>query len=277
MGFEDNKRGAGIDIRKLRERLRSGLSNKDEGTQCENRIDVPRFERHERILYLFKDKLGVPRKVYYPCCGLDTSPSKVFPNSEVIYVDNDEESIELLRDQGFNAHAESALNYDPGNVNLLILFNPQIDPEVPATFVMRHGFVVCNDYHNTASILSKNKDFKLIAVIDEVEGGNLQFVQDQLSDYLSEVETDEQFAKAKPGFGFISYKHAISLIKKYEDIIKDGQSEISILAAYRKLSSLAKTGKLSGVASSEDLAILSYSKLPRKKGNADSAFIYKRV
>jgi len=84
---------------------------------------------------LFKEKFNPKANVvYYPSCGGNNiSPSVAFLNSRIIYVDIDEKSVEVLKKGGFEAYAASALEFNPGDVDILIMLNHQISPDVPSS------------------------------------------------------------------------------------------------------------------------------------------------
>src|ERR1035437_2277782 len=117
--------------------------------------------------YQLFDKMVNPSKsvVYHPCGSDDVSPSVAFPNSRVIYVEQDEQAVVALQKGGFEAHHASALEYDPSDVDILIMLNPQISPTIPASHVKESGYVVCNDYHATATALRTNPDLQLRGLI----------------------------------------------------------------------------------------------------------------
>ena len=66
--------------------------------------ESPADSEHQDALKVFKNKLN-PRIniIYYPGCGLDDTPSIVFPKSKVIYIDTDDRTIRALRNQGYKA------------------------------------------------------------------------------------------------------------------------------------------------------------------------------
>src|SRR3989338_2943770 len=51
--------------------------------------------------------------VYHPCSATDISPSAAFPNSRVIYVEKDEDSVNALTKAGYEVHHASALEFNP--------------------------------------------------------------------------------------------------------------------------------------------------------------------
>lgn len=139
--------------------------------------------------------------VYHPCSATDNSPSAAFPNSRVIYADLDEKAVEALKKAGCEAYRKSALEYDPGDVNVLILLNPQIAPDIPSQHVVLGGYTICNDYHGTASHLRKNPEWELKGVIVPSREGSISYDTAQLDEYWQEVETDEEWKAARFSWG----------------------------------------------------------------------------
>ena len=138
---------------------------------------------------LFKDAFNPKADViYYPCSEFDLSVNEVFPDSRVIYADINYEVFEALKNKGLDVHHVSALQFNPGSVDILFLFNPQIDPYIPASFVKSGGYVICNDYHATAQKMATDKKFEIVGVIGDGEDGKQVLITDSLNDYVTLVE-----------------------------------------------------------------------------------------
>ncbi len=183
--------------------------------------------------------------VYYPSCSLDVSPSMAFPKSRVIYVDISVEAIKKLRAAGYEAYRASATEelsdppiaaYSPQQpVDVLILLNPVINPEVPIKTIPPGGHVLCNDYHRTASEVRKNKNFSLIGMIRRnPQTKELFFDREQLEDYWKEVDTEEEFKHAPFSFSVVYYKIAADIVRKVT-----GKTD-NVLVEYKRLIALAK-------------------------------------
>lgn len=123
--------------------------------------------------------------VYHPCCETDVSASRAFPESKILYVDIEKKAIEALQKAGCDARHVSALEFDPGEVDVLIMMNPMIYPEIPAQYVASGGYVLCNDYHKTARKMKENSDFQFVGIIWEDERKGLIFDTEQLDDCWS--------------------------------------------------------------------------------------------
>jgi hypothetical protein len=50
----------------------------------------------------FRKNVYEPKRVFYPCCNLDASPIKGFPNSEVVLMDFDEDTRIVMENCGTN-------------------------------------------------------------------------------------------------------------------------------------------------------------------------------
>lgn len=201
--------------------------------------DVP--ESHADLVAkykLFRDKLS-PRTnvVYHPCGANDISPSAAFPDSRVVYTDIDDGKMQALRAKGFEAHTSSALDFDPGNVDVLIMLNPTIRPDVPSSHVVLGGYVLCNDYHDTASHLKKNDGYELEAMIRVGKEQKLVWDTEKLNDYWREVETDEEFRNAPFNWGSVNYSSAAKVVEAIT-----GKKE-NILVEYKKIIEQARENK----------------------------------
>ncbi len=88
-------------------------------------------------------------KVIYPCCGYDYLPSKVF--DDVTFIDNDEKTIEDLKNRGLNAICGDVLEMNM-DCELLIVINPSLSvEELLKSFSCK--FILCNNLHGTADEL----------------------------------------------------------------------------------------------------------------------------
>lgn len=214
--------------------------------------------------------------VFHPCGADDVSPSSVFPGSRIIYCDIDEKSMEALKKSGFEAHTASALEFNPGNVDILIMINPAIPPDVPSSHVIQDGYVLCNNYHGTTSPLRQNKEFQLRAVIRTPSEGEHILDMENLEDYWKEIDTEEEFRSAPFDWGAIDYDTAASVVEAVT-----GKKE-NVLAEYKKIIALAKEQQGS---SDQDVLYFEHNgrhhiietTLPRKKGTVDDIFVFQRV
>ena len=243
---------------------------------------------------LFKDTLN-PKSdvVYYPCSAHDTSPSAAFPDSRVIYVDLDKTSIREIEKKGLEAHVASALEFNPGNVDILIILNPQIPPDVPCSFVVENGYVLSNNYHTTADKIHQNGDFKACGIIRYLEDGELTFDVDNIEECWREIETDEEFKNVPPSFGSVSYDVAFSIVRSIT-----GKTE-NILEEYKKILAIARKeqdiktekflrehpGASKNDIETKGVILFEYKgqqfvlneRIPKKKGTADDIFVFQRI
>lgn len=233
--------------------------------------------------------------VYHPCSANDVSPSFAFADSRVIYVDIDDKYVKALEKGGFEAHAASALEFDPGNVDILIILNPTIPPDVPSSHVVENGFVLCNDYHGTASSLRRNEQYQLCAIVRVSKGSELMLDTENLEDYWKEIDTEEEFQSAPFDWGAATYAMAVSVVEAIT-----GKKE-NILAEYKKIIAMAREeqrkqnaqmlaedpefAEFMGDPDKEDVLMLNHkgrqfvlvTTLPRKKGTVDDIFIFRKV
>ena len=184
---------------------------------------------------LFKEVLNPKDDViYYPCASHDVSPSVAFPDSRVIYVDIDQESVDALQRGGFEVHNDSALEYDPGDVDILIMLNPQIPPEIPSSHVVEGGFVLSNNYHGTASLINKDEEYKLNALIKTSQEGELILDTEDLEKCWEEIDTEEGFQNAPFIWNTASYSEALPVVEAVT-----GKKE-NVLAEYKKILEISK-------------------------------------
>ena len=240
---------------------------------------------------LFGEKLSPKADVvYHPCGANDVSPSAAFPHSRVIYVEISKKSVEALKRGGFEAHEVSALEFDPGAVDILVLLNPQISPKTPSSHVVRGGYVLCNDYHGTATELNRGGEFEFRAIIRKSKNKELIFDTANLEDCWKEVETEEEFRSAPFSFGKLNYEDAATMVEAVAGTSKN------ILAEYKKIIRMAKEQVGRALANfpdnekpnkqSQEMPFLDFEKdgqqfvletaMPKKKGSVDDLFVFQK-
>ena len=201
----------------MRETFPTEASSSDQKTGPKQPEDL--IEKYSVI----RDALDLkPSIVYHPCGAYDCSPSAVFPDSRVVYVDTDEESMAALQEAGYETHTADATEFDPGPVDLLILLNPAISSSGPASHVGEKGFVITNDYHSNASELYRNPNFDLRGFLREDNDGEYIFDKESAAQYWEggDVDTEEAFITNHAFDTF--YK---GVVEKYGDPSKGYLSE----------------------------------------------------
>ncbi|MBM3227936.1 hypothetical protein FJZ27_03700 [Candidatus Peribacteria bacterium] len=154
---------------------------------------------------------GDPQSILYPCCGTDVTPSSVFPEAKVTYVDVDQNAIGALKSEGYQAFCarvpsgrsekdslsqhEAPLFTPETNPDLLILLNPQISPNDVISWVRDRGYVICNNYHGTADEMSVQGAFSPIARFDI---SNDSIDDGSLAGYFTLLSTDEEYRARDP-------------------------------------------------------------------------------
>lgn len=232
--------------------------------------------------------------VYYPSPAKDSSPSFAFPDSRVVYVDIDKRAVAALQEAGLEAHCESALEFDPGTVDILIMLNPAISPTVPSSHVSPGGYVLCNNYHGTASSLRESGPFEFRAIIRPSQDQEIIYDTGELDDCWREVETEEEFKHAPFTWDGVDYHMAAVVVKAVT-----GKEE-NVLEEYKKILDLATAQTREKDAKyieehpedaeflneQQDAGVLFYdfegrqftlpTHLPKKKGTADDIFVFRK-
>lgn len=249
---------------------------KREGWRLETSAEL--LQEYETFQSHFPDALdGV---VYYPCCGNDVSPSAIFdrPGCQIVYLDQNPRCVELLQRSGFRAHQGNALISNPGPVKTLILQNPEIAPEEPAKHIVPGGYLICNNYHETAEVMTKHPDFECIGVVGWVpEEKRFGVDQKNLQEYFEEVETDEAFAARSEAWrlGSVQYEQAVRVVEKMT-----GKKD-HVLDEYRKMLQLGREqrgdhGDLVHVTFPDGTEKTLCAKLPWKKGYTHDLYIFRK-
>lgn len=231
--------------------------------------------------------------IYHPCGADDISLSSVF--GRVIYVDLDASAMKAVESKGLEAHVASALAFDPGTVDIAVLLNPQIPPDIPVSHVADGGFVLANDYHGTASALRKNNQYVLQGIIRKSGDGQLIYDRENPGDYWQEIETEAEFQNAPFDWGAIGYQTAAHIVKaltgKKENILAEYRAVVAeerqrYRAEYSTI--LQEKPELAALLSdpdTEDAFVLQHdggqlvlqTRLPRKKGTVDDIFVFQKT
>ncbi len=236
-------------------------------------------------LQLFKTTLHPEaRVIYYPSCNLDTTVSSIFPDARIIYVDLDKKIVDVLKEHNFEAMEADATQYSPDEQpDIVLLLNPVINPEKPASTVKENGYVICNNYHNTANNMHQNDEFELVGVVPPYKERSTALDTQQLEDYFNSIETDEEFKKVSQEGGNITYERAFDAIKQYGDgdaaaNIEAGLS--SVMAEYKNLlkkfeNYISPHRRIAYIQEPSRTVILETT-FPMKKGGFTDLFIFRK-
>ena len=121
----------------------------------------------------FRRSIYDPVRVFYPSCGLDISPLRGFPNSEVVLMDIDNELEAIMKAEGVAQFITGdVLQYKPERpFDLVIALNPTLDSKDLTRHLVNRGYVLANNWHNNASELLETPNFEGIGTIDRNESG----------------------------------------------------------------------------------------------------------
>ncbi len=282
MGWDSDPNKKVPDIKKLREQI--GIEPVPYVQQAAESTEKREAHANPDLVLKyaeFKKAVGFEKgTIYHPCSGSDISPSETFREAKVVYADMDVVAMHAVSAKGLEAHIVDVKNFNPGPVDVLILLNPQIGPEVPASFVKADGYVVCNDYHATASTLYQ-KGFELRAIIRPTGKGYL-YDNDSPEKYFQSIDTDEELRAAPFSWGSTNHEAVERDIKKLttEGVALQGSS---LVEQYKTLLNLLQKGEVPGSWSKlgdewfrQEDALIIQTSLPRKKGVADDLFVFQK-
>ena len=121
----------------------------------------------------FRENIYNPKRVFYPCCNLDASPLRGFPDSEVVLMDNEEGLEEVMKQEGIKQFIQGdVLKYIPEKpFDLVIVLNPSLSSRNLTKHLSDRGYVLANNWHNNATQLLEDFHFKEIGTIDRNEQG----------------------------------------------------------------------------------------------------------
>ncbi len=189
-------------------------------------------------LTVLKDSLErIPSLVYYPCCNTDSTPAHVFtaPETSVVFADLSSNAIDALQRDGRKALVANALEHNPGEVDVLILLNPAINPSFSCSLVRKGGLVACNNYHQTATQMRAMSDFQCRGVIRrDLSTGGLIYDTEELDLCWQEIQSDQDWEKAAYGFSTVTFERAKGIV-----LLETGRAE-NILENYRAILAKAR-------------------------------------
>lgn len=175
------------------------------------------IQSHVRLLFVASDgpTRDCPDRVYYPCCGDDASPSFAFPHAVVTYVDQREEAIRALQEQGLNAHVGQAETFClEEEQDLVILINPNGFHRNMVNRIRIGGHVYCNGSHETAYDIQQLPDFLLVAVLQTDQNRMTCAESRDLDLYWQHVETDEEYREADKSERLRQFLHKYAGIER---------------------------------------------------------------
>lgn len=218
--------------------------------------------------------------IYYPGCGYDISASKAFPNSRVIYVDNNPEVHQALVQGGLEAYCTDANDFEvEGGVDIVIMRNQDVKVDKPVSNLKKKGFVLCNDYHHAASQLNSMPEYDFLAVIRlDPSAGKLTVDKERLGDFWAKVETDAELKAAPFSWTIISYDDALRVV-----MVVTGQG-LNVASNYERIyrEALEQWRRIHPESISDTPPItvgdkyFVLSPLPTKKGTSDDLHIFQK-
>ena len=127
-------------------------------------FDDPNIYDFTQIYKTFKDEVYDPESVFYPSCGYDGTPSKVF-GDKVTYLDIEKEVAHTHQEAGHKTLCQDIRSYiHQERYDLLIILNPQVPTPQMTKHLVSGGYVIANQYHGNASFLHASDDFTLLGV-----------------------------------------------------------------------------------------------------------------
>ncbi|GEM_PF-7029553 len=222
-----------------------------------------------------------PHIVYYPFCGTDISPEIAFPNSQIIYADNNASCVTTMTDDSRDIHEESATSWAPEKpIDFLLLSNPGdgVPIDTPLQALAENGFVACTKYHGVAERIYSNPKFILLGVVRKDQQETYQLDNESLADYFTPVSDDESWQNSTPERFEMSYSDAKTII----DELYPEEAPAGIFETYTKL---LETAADQAGEEAKNLPFLSYTinekkyqlkKLPKKKTLGTNLLIFQK-
>jgi hypothetical protein len=98
-----------------------------------------------KVYQTYENIFGTPKSVFYPACGLDASPLRGFPNSEIVFLDPAEYSVEGMAPEGIQVIQKGIEDYHEKH-DLILLMNPHFNPILALDNLEAGGRIIANNY-----------------------------------------------------------------------------------------------------------------------------------
>lgn len=134
----------------------------------------------------FQRKFGTPKSIIYPCCYVDTSPTIAFPNSRIVYVDNNPKLVEPFKRKCLDFVCADAREYHPRSKHdLLLILNPTLRTEGLTHLVVNNGLIIANNYHhNVTQMFEQSEKYTFEGLIDDRDKRHIKLVGKKEADAI---------------------------------------------------------------------------------------------
>lgn len=128
----------------------------------------PQSQRALEILKGLMPDITPDSMILYPGSAADIQLANVF-GEEVVHVDPDAESMDVLRQRGLIAVASTIEDYLATlerPIDVLFSYNAGIPDENTRTLIRDGGYVIANNWHGAANALGNDTSFEVIAAVN---------------------------------------------------------------------------------------------------------------
>ena len=135
------------EINKKAEEILAGARTSEEPKpEIVTRLPKPEYsESLIKIYQTYENIFGTPRSVFYPACGLDISPLRGFPNSELVFLDPAEYSVVGMKQEGIQVIQKGIEDYHEKH-DLILIMNPHFNPLLALNNLEYGGRIIANNY-----------------------------------------------------------------------------------------------------------------------------------
>jgi len=131
--------------------------------------ELYKSEVRENLFKHAKSYLNLPEvpRVLYPGCDTDVTVADVFGKDTVDHLDLNNDSMATLKKEGYRVFACNSEKYQSAEpYDLIVFWNSGSTPGSLLEQIKPGGYVLANNYHGSANIISENLGFELIAGFD---------------------------------------------------------------------------------------------------------------
>jgi len=137
--------------------------------RSETATELYASEKLEALLRHARSYLTLPDtpRVLYPGCDTDISVADVFGKDRVDHLDLNNDSMNIMKREGYSTIVGDSVEYQSSEpYDVIVFWNSVSTPISLLTQIKPEGYVLANNWHGSANIVSENLGFELVAGFD---------------------------------------------------------------------------------------------------------------
>jgi hypothetical protein len=129
-------------------------------------------KRYVRDLSFFRDTIHSPSRVLYPCCNIDATPVKAFPDAHIDFLDDSPEKVAMFKRRGLDAVCAdvNTATFDAPH-DLVLWINPGFMPsnDTVLRYSSSDGYIIGDNHYWTGRNLLDSDAVRLVGMIRDID------------------------------------------------------------------------------------------------------------